>query len=98
MEGFNVGSLYYENLKNIKDLNKYRSSGLAPDEVCDMAKCWKRFAKIFLYVDELGGSEVLERLVAVKRETKVKCVEKVLMETVEELYANRYKKEGITVE
>lgn len=96
MNGVNVETLYLENLKNIQDLNKYRSSGLTPDEVCDMAKSWKRFAKIFRYVDELGGSEVLERLVEVKRESKVKCAEKVLMETAEELYANRYKREGIT--
>lgn len=87
---------YIAQLKGMLDLNRYRLSGLTPDKVCDMAKSWKRFARIFLLVDELGGSEVLERLVAVKRESKVKCAEKVLMETAEELYANRYKREGIT--
>lgn len=89
---------YIEVLRAIRDVNKYQDSGLTPEEVCDMAKDWKRMVKIFGYVDELGGSEVLEKLVAVKREAKVKCAEQVLMDAARELYTNRYKTEGITVE
>lgn len=89
---------YMEQLKAIQDVNKYRASGLTPEEVCDMAKDWKRMAKIFGCVDELGGSEVLEKLVAMKREAKVQCAEQVLMDAARELYTDRFKREGITIE
>lgn len=88
---------YIETLRAIQDVNKYRSSGLTPEEVCDMAKDWKRMAKIFGYVDELGGSEVLEKLVAVKQEAKAKCAEQVLMDAARELYTDRFKREGVSI-
>lgn len=88
---------YIEQLKAIRDVNKYRASGLTPEEVCCMAKDWKRMAKIFGYVDELGGSEVLEKLVAVKREAKVQCAEQILMDAARELYTDRFKREGVSV-
>lgn len=89
---------YIAQLKGMLDLNRYRSSGLTPDEVGDMAKSWKRFARIFLLVDELGGSEVLEKLVAAKRKAKEEYAEQVMMDAEKKLYAERFKREGIAVE
>lgn len=98
MNEFASEGQYIETLKAIKEVNKYRKSGLTPDEVCEMATSWKRFSKIFCLVDELGGSEVLENLVSVKRKAKEEYAEQAMMDAAKKLYAERFKREGITVE